>query len=414
MLSLVACVPTGLQGEQGPQGETGAQGNDGLSAYEIFKKHYPDYTGTEEQWIYDVATNNICGLFGHKKVIDAAIEATCTENGLTQGSHCQVCEKVLVEQEVVKANHNYVDGKCSKCNIGYESETVWLSMLDIENFDNFTFYMYAESPNGDTSTQEMLIKIDGDTMFMNGIASTDPEVVAVYMTPLLQIVLASLENYDNFTYDGVNNTYKSNTQIVYTLLNVWGKDVTFTNDNVVVALDANNHLASMSCNMKQEFEGIELNVVVTFEFTDYGTTKIETNSDQKDNPVQKTYDEVVLILEDAFANGKEQNYWSVTTYTGENVVSEYNKDNSPSQEFTDAIFDIRHDRLVVAQILSNCTQSNFILTTTDGQITITTTDCPDEVEMLTFVIEDELIKSYSMYANGNEFKTIFTYENKQF
>ena len=276
MFSLVAC---GANDSQGPQGETGAQGNDGLSAYEIFKKYYPDYADTEEQWIYDVATNNICGLFGHKEVIDTAIQATCTENGLTQGSHCQVCEKVLVEQEVVEANHNYVDGKCSKCNIGYESETVCLLMLDIENFDNFTFYMYAESPNGDIDPQEMLIKIDGDTYFMNGIATTDPEFVAESMTPLLQIVLASLENYDNFTYDGVNNTYKSNTQIVYTLLNIWGTDVTFTNDNVVVALDENKHLASMSCNMKQEFEGIELNVVVTFEFTDYGTTKIETNLD---------------------------------------------------------------------------------------------------------------------------------------
>ena len=131
---------------------------------------------------------------------------------------------------------------------------------------------------------------------------------------------------------------------------------------------------------------------------------------QGNDGLQKTYDEIISLLENAFDNGKEQNYWSVKTYVGGNVVSEYNKDNSPSQEFTDAIFDIHHDRLIVAQILSSCTQSNFILTTTDGQITITTIDCPDGAEMLMFVIEDELIKSYSMYADGNEFKSIFTYE----
>ena len=37
---------------------------------------------------------------GHKIVKDAAVEATCTETGLTEGSHCSVCGKVLEEQEV--------------------------------------------------------------------------------------------------------------------------------------------------------------------------------------------------------------------------------------------------------------------------------------------------------------------------
>ena len=64
-------------------------------------------------------------------------------------------------------------------------------------------------------------------------------------------------------------------QIYAILINVWGKDVTFTNDNVVVTIDENNHLTKMSCNMKQEFDGHELNVVAEFEFSDYGTTVIE-------------------------------------------------------------------------------------------------------------------------------------------
>ena len=40
---------------------------------------------------------------GHTEVIDAAIEATCTETGLTEGSHCSVCKEVLVPQTVVDA-----------------------------------------------------------------------------------------------------------------------------------------------------------------------------------------------------------------------------------------------------------------------------------------------------------------------
>ncbi|MDO4183363.1 MAG: S8 family serine peptidase [Coriobacteriia bacterium] len=37
----------------------------------------------------------------HTQVTDAAVPATCTEGGLTQGSHCGVCGKVLVAQQVL-------------------------------------------------------------------------------------------------------------------------------------------------------------------------------------------------------------------------------------------------------------------------------------------------------------------------
>ena len=38
---------------------------------------------------------------GHTVVVDAAVAATCTQTGFTEGSHCSVCDKVLVAQEVV-------------------------------------------------------------------------------------------------------------------------------------------------------------------------------------------------------------------------------------------------------------------------------------------------------------------------
>ena len=56
----------GIQGEKGDQGEQGIQGEKGKSAFEIFKEYYPDYAGTEEEWITDVAMGNKCNLFGHK------------------------------------------------------------------------------------------------------------------------------------------------------------------------------------------------------------------------------------------------------------------------------------------------------------------------------------------------------------
>ena len=70
---------------------------------------------------------------GHKAVTDPAVAATCETDGKTEGSHCSVCGKVLAEQKTIKATgHKAVtdpaeeatcetDGKtegshCSVCN----------------------------------------------------------------------------------------------------------------------------------------------------------------------------------------------------------------------------------------------------------------------------------------------------------
>ena len=41
---------------QGPKGD---KGDDGLSAYEIYIKYHPEYTGTEEEWIQDLVNGNL-------------------------------------------------------------------------------------------------------------------------------------------------------------------------------------------------------------------------------------------------------------------------------------------------------------------------------------------------------------------
>lgn len=38
---------------------------------------------------------------GHTAVVDKAVAATCTETGLTEGSHCSVCDEILMAQTVV-------------------------------------------------------------------------------------------------------------------------------------------------------------------------------------------------------------------------------------------------------------------------------------------------------------------------
>ena len=45
---------------------------------------------------------------GHTEVADAAVANTCTTDGLTAGSHCSTCGEVFTAQEVIPAEHNWM------------------------------------------------------------------------------------------------------------------------------------------------------------------------------------------------------------------------------------------------------------------------------------------------------------------
>ena len=51
----------------------------------------------------DKEEEDYCKANGHTPVDDPAVDPTCTEPGLTQGSHCSVCNAVLVRQEEIPA-----------------------------------------------------------------------------------------------------------------------------------------------------------------------------------------------------------------------------------------------------------------------------------------------------------------------
>ncbi len=100
-------------------------------------KYFTDPNAVNEILSQDIVIESV----GHTPVVDAAVAPTTEKTGLTEGSHCNVCDAVLVKQEIV--DKLPVSNKTSYAityNI-YEDDS-YLKSLEITN--NNPSYYYSE------------------------------------------------------------------------------------------------------------------------------------------------------------------------------------------------------------------------------------------------------------------------------
>ncbi len=117
--------------------------NDELTTYTVSGKTNDDkYTFSDKKENIKTADK-----LGHIEVTDKEVAATCTTTGLTAGSHCEVCDEVLVEQTTTpKLGHNYSTEK-TEANLTRPSE------VDGEWIDGYyTFTCANDSTHTTTET----------------------------------------------------------------------------------------------------------------------------------------------------------------------------------------------------------------------------------------------------------------------
>lgn len=110
-------------------------------------EYFSDAKGTSEITLQ----NTVIAATGHTVVTDPAVEPSYTSTGLTEGSHCSVCNEVFVEQEVIPA----IKGYSIKYNIANGDN--YLTQMALDNSSNPIEYF----EDSKTIVLENLVAPDG-------------------------------------------------------------------------------------------------------------------------------------------------------------------------------------------------------------------------------------------------------------
>ncbi len=141
---------------------------------------------------------------GHTEVIDKAIEDTCESIGLTEGSHCSVCDKVLKEQEIIEEiKHQYEKGICIHCKKSIEDQTPTKNLLYTLNSDGKSYSVLGLMPGSMDSKIVIAKSYEGlpVTEIFN-YAFSDEENIKTVVIPstIITIGMCAFESCENLEY----------------------------------------------------------------------------------------------------------------------------------------------------------------------------------------------------------------------
>lgn len=159
-------------------------------------------------------------LGAHKNDVTLeAVAPTCTEDGLTAGVKCSVCNTVTTKQTTVPATgHTFIDGECS-CGEEYvpTSVTTWTLTTELKNGD---LVLIGAPAYGKLLSAE---KVDATSYYNKGVDYsaddfanvTDAEIFVVTVnadgtytfTSLTGKVIALADSYSSLNDTGVNKTW---------------------------------------------------------------------------------------------------------------------------------------------------------------------------------------------------------------
>ena len=163
-----------------------------------------------------VAQEEVAAL-GHTEVVDAAVAPTCTEAGKTEGKHCSVCNEVFVAQEEVAAlGHKFIDSKCVNCDEQFVAPVGgWTLVTELKDGDNVLIAAPAYN--------KLLSTVKVATYYNKGIDYTsedysnvtDAEIFVVTVnadgtytfTSLTGVVIALSDDFASLNDTGVNKSW---------------------------------------------------------------------------------------------------------------------------------------------------------------------------------------------------------------
>ena len=157
-----------------------------------------------------VVKQTIVDALGHIEVIDDAVESSCINTGLTEGSHCSACGKIFIEQKTTPAigKHSYgkwlVASETSLSNSGIQ-ERICTTCGEKETrsygyHGSFGYDSLASLPNG-SKMQELYNEIDYAAVEFHSNPNIDSNIVAMINFDLLELTddeaLAVWSTYKN-------------------------------------------------------------------------------------------------------------------------------------------------------------------------------------------------------------------------